>query len=288
MKSIDTLVDDIHSTVGAVEDVVFPNNMTHGIGDAYVKQVNKRAVKKRDPKTIYFSELGDVCQRRMWFKHHTPEKGEVLRPETRIKFLYGDMLESLVLQLATDAGHDVSAEQQEVEYVNDATGWRVRGRIDAVVDGVVVDVKSVTKQSERKFHDGLVDDPFGYLGQLNGYATVLKNPNMGFLTIQKELGHINYFPFTADAEMFGHGFARAVKAIDRDDPVEKVMASVPQSPTSKNEKLCATCSYCPFKASCFPDVRAFAYSNKVEWLTKVVDTPRVHEIDWKKGITIET
>ena len=287
MRSIDTLVDDIHSTVGAVEDVVFPSDMSCSIGEAYVKQVGKRAVKERDPKTIYFSELGDVCQRRMWFKHHTPEKGEIIRPETRIKFLYGDVLESLVLQLAIEAGHDVSHEQKEVEYVNGGSGWRVRGRIDAVVDGVVVDVKSVTKQSERKFHDGLVDDPFGYLGQLNGYATVLKNDNMGFLTIQKELGHINYFPFKADKEMFGHGFARAVKAIDRDDPVEKVMASVPQSSTSKNEKLCATCSYCQFKAQCFPDVRAFAYSNKVEWLTKVVDVPRVPEIDWKKGATIE-
>lgn len=282
MKSIANLVADINATVGNLaEGALAPSAMDAQINQAYTKQMTKRPPKVRSEKTIYFSEMGDVCLRRLWYRYHTPDAGDDITPSTRVKFIYGDILESLVLQLARDAGHEVEDEQKEVEYVNDATGWRVRGRIDARIDGVVVDVKSVTKQSERKFHDGLTDDPFGYFGQLNGYATVLKSEEMGFLTIQKELGHIAYFPFLPDAEAFGYGFARAVKAIDREAPVEERLADVPASATSPNMKLCTSCSYCSFKGQCWPEVRAFAYSNKVEWLTKVESVPKVPEIDWR-------
>lgn len=280
---IDTLVQDINTFVLKNHEDAAP--FGGGIGglvkDGYVRQLQKRD-KVRDEKTVYFSELGDSCPRRQWYKYHQPNIGESLRSETKIKFMYGDMLEALVLQLARDAGHDVSKEQEGVEHVDTTSGWRVRGRIDAVIDGHVVDVKSVTKYSEMKFHDGLKDDPFGYYGQLNGYASVLKSKDMGFLTIQKELGHIKYFQFIPDGEVFEHTMQRAVRNVNRDTPVEERIATVPQSSTSKNKKLSATCSYCAFKKHCFPSLRAFAYSNKVEFLTEVVDTPRVPEIDLNK------
>jgi len=280
---IDKLVQDINAFVlkNHADTAPFGGGIGDLVKDGYVKQLKKRD-KVRDAKTLYFSELGDTCPRRMWFKYHKPNIGESLRSETKIKFIYGDMLEALVLQLARDSGHSVEREQEVVEHVDNNTGWRVRGRIDAVIDGHVVDVKSVTKQSERKFHDGLTEDPFGYYGQLNGYANVLKSKDMGFLTIQKELGHINYFPFGSDEDVFEHTVARAIRSVDRDAPVEDLLAPVPQSATSKNKKLCTTCSYCPFKRECFPSLRAFAYSNKVEFLTDVVDLPRVPEIDLNK------
>lgn len=281
--SIDTLVQDINAFVlkNHEDAAPFGGGIGGEIKDGYVRQLKKRD-KVRDEKVIYFSELGDVCPRRQWYKYHKSDIGEALRPETKIKFMYGDMLESLVLQLARDSGHDVSKEQEGVEHVDSGSGWRIRGRIDAVIDGHVVDVKSVTKYSEMKFHDGLKDDPFGYYGQLNGYASVLKSDDMGFLTIQKELGHINYFPFGVDKQVFEHTVQRAIKSVDRDAPVEERIATMPQSSTSKNKKLSATCSYCAFKKHCFPELRAFAYSNKVEFLTEVVDTPRVPEIDLNK------
>lgn len=290
MPNIDTLVADVHAIMGSKDwgDRTTPFELPVEMGLAYLKQVGKREEKVREDKTLYFSEIGDVCTRRMWYKYHTPSIGDDITPVTRIKFLYGDMLESLVLQLASDAGHTVELKQEGVEYVHSSSGWRVRGRIDAVIDGVVVDVKSVTKMSERKFHEGLTDDPFGYYGQLNGYASVLKSSEAGFLTIQKELGHIHYFPQTVDPSVFAYGMARAVAAVDVVAPKDAPLLTVPASATSKNEKLCTTCSYCPFKRKCFPEVRAFAYSNKVEYLTKVVDLPRVPEIDLNKKVEDET
>lgn len=278
-KTIETLVKDIDEMVGKTKGATPSSSYQESLVESYIKQVNERPPKVRPEKTIYFSEMGDRCLRRLFYRYNGVS-GEELSSSTKIKFMYGDMLETLVLQLAKDAGHDVSSEQEEVEYVNDATGWRVRGRIDAVIDGAVVDVKSVTKMSEKKFWDGLEDDPFGYMGQLNGYAVVKGASDMGFLTIQKEMGHIRYFPFTPNPEKFAYGFHRAVKAMSAEEPapVQEIFAPVPASPTSPNEKLCTTCSYCEHKAKCWPSLRAFAYSNKVEYLTKVVKEPAVAEI----------
>ena len=46
---------------------------------------------------------------------------------------------------------------------------------------------------------------------------------------------------------------------------------------SGNEKLGFECSYCPYKAECWPGVRGFAYSYGPVFLTKVVRTPSVPE-----------
>lgn len=286
MKNIHTLVEDIHHLVlngrGGDADV---DGYLVDLGMAY-KTLIVPENKVRKPDTLYFSEIGTPCKRKLWYKVHYDGVKEQLAPHTRIKFGYGHILEALVLQLARDAGHTVEDEQRRVEWVH-PSGWRVSGRIDAVVDGVLVDVKSVSKFGKKKFEDGLVDDPFGYKAQLNGYATVLKNESSGFLTIEKELGHIDYFHVGSyDEHAWQHTVDEAVNAVSSATVVDRTVSDVPQSKTSKNMKLDVQCSYCEFKGECWKDanngegLRGFIYSNKVEWLTQVVDTPRVPEIDY--------
>lgn len=56
------------------------------------------------------------------------------------------------------------------------------------------------------------------------------------------------------------------------------LSSVPASKTSKNKKLCTSCSYCNFKKQCWPEMRTFMYASGPEFLVEVVDVPRVMEI----------
>lgn len=287
MANILHLVDDITALMegGGKGGSVSPSfsDFYENIGKSYVKQVFP-VDRERKPNALYFSEVGESCGRKLWYKHHARTSGEQLPAHTRIKFLYGDMLEELVLQLARDAGHEVSDEQREVVY-DIGNGWCVRGRIDAVVDGCVVDVKSVTKYSEKKFHDGLKDDPFNYRGQLTGYAVALKNENSGFITIQKELGHINYFPQPKPSATWWQTLCEnAVKTVTGDLP-DRTIAAVQQSATSKNLKLDTKCSYCEFKKECWKDananqgLRTFLYSNGPVHLVNVVDVPKVPEVE---------
>lgn len=284
MKDIDTLVQDIYDRIVASDEE--PDDISDylsNIGFNYRRAMTRGEDRDRKPEILYFSEIGTPCKRKLWYRINNAGK-DSLPAHARIKFMYGDILEELVLQLSRDAGHVVQDEQKEVEYVH-PSGWRVRGRIDAIVDDVLVDVKSVSKFGKQKFENNLVDDPFGYKDQLNGYGSVLKNKRMGFITIEKELGHIAYHDFgTPDPVKFEKLVTEAVEVVTKDESPFRPYESVPQSKTSKNKKLCTECSYCEYKHICWADanggdgLRGFIYSSKVEWLTDVVDLPRVPEI----------
>lgn len=270
-------VEDVPESIYALAEGRIPKAVEHMAvaGASFDKWFEER--KERKPNTIYFSEYGDPCKRRLWYKVNEPDTG---KPDGKaiVKFFYGDMLENFILTTAAYAGHDVKQQQARVEYQIPGTGWRLTGRIDAVIDNTMVDVKSVSKHSEEKFKGGLKDDPFGYYDQLNGYAVATGYATAGFLTIQKELGHINYYPINVDNTRFLTAATYAVDIVRSSGPPFEVISPVPQSATSKNEKLAVTCSYCPFKKRCFPHVRTFLYSTGPVFLTKVVDVPRVLEV----------
>jgi hypothetical protein len=264
-----------------------PKGPSHAYGqelaEAYGKAVVKAAKgRERAPNTLYFSEVGMPCMRKLWYSVNQPELAPAIDGNLRLKFMYGDILESLVLQLAEDSGHTVSDKQKEVEY-DVGNGWRIRGRIDSVIDGVLVDVKSTTKQGESKFADLSLNDPFGYYGQLNGYATALKYEEAAFVTIQKELGHVKVFPIKVDPAAFREQATLATTTVAGGLPTAR-LAPVFQSSTSPNKKLCTTCSYCSFNTQCWSDanggrgIRKFLYSSKVEQLVEVVNEPKVPEL----------
>jgi hypothetical protein len=274
MKTVDTLVDDIYELVSGG---IAPATSNNKVDVSYSKWFSQEE-RKREDKVLYFSEVGDPCPRRLWYKYNMPSVGDKPDGRSLLKFFYGDILEELVLNVAEDAGHSVAKKQERVVYeIGD--GWIVRGRIDAVIDGVTVDVKSVTKYSEEKFKNNLVDDPFGYYQQLNGYATALGTNDAGFLTIQKELGHVNYYPIEVNKSLFKLQTEHAVETVSLPSPdVIKRLDAVPASKTSKNKKLCTSCSYCNFKKECWPEMRTFLYASGPEFLVDVVDVPRVMEI----------
>lgn len=272
MPDISTLVDDIYAVANGVKP---PADTSKSLAVHYEKWFEERSGRK--PKTLHFSEVGDSCLRRLWYKVNAPELGETIDGNLRIKFLYGDMLEELVLSLARVAGHDVADEQRRLVY-DIGNGWSVTGRLDAIIDGVVVDVKSTTKFGIQKFENGLKDDPFGYAAQLSGYASALGKNDAGFVTIQKELGHIAYFPIKVDRQHFHEGAKASSEAMELTENTLPVIPPVPQSATSKNTKLSTKCSYCEFKKNCFPKMRTFIYSNGPEFLVDVVTLPKVMEV----------
>jgi len=273
MKSIHTLVDDVYSVVSGG---IAPSTTNNKVEVSYDKWFTPRG-SERDENVLYFSEVGDQCMRRLWYKYNKPELATKPDGQLLLKFFYGDILEELVLNVAEDAGHTVEKKQERVIY-DVGNGGKVRGRIDAVIDGVMVDVKSTTKLGVEKFKSGLVDDPFGYYQQLNGYASALNYDNAGFLTIQKELGHVAYFPIAVDKASFQMQAEAATEAVSSDVTSIPRLNPVPASKTSKNKKLCTACGYCNFKKECWPEVRTFLYSNGPEYLVDVVDLPRVMEI----------
>ncbi len=282
MKTVDTVVEDIRSVLKSVIDgnphSVSEEALSHlgkNIADKVRSSLEPR-LRSRPEKTLYASEVGKPCTRQLWYSYHRPELSEPITPSLKMKFLYGDLLEELLLFFAEAAGHEVANHQRLTEVKLD-NGWTVRGRIDATVDGVVVDTKSASGYGFKKFQEGLTDenDSFGYRAQLSVYTT---DASAGFLVINKENGAIAYTKGGAeefDIEGRLHVICEALE--DSTTPPDRTFSDV-EDGKSGNRKLCTECSYCSYKGECWPNLRVFAYSGKPVFLTTVEKLPKVEEI----------
>jgi len=189
-------------------------------------------------------------------------------------------LEELLLFLAEQSGHSVTARQEEV-VING-----VVGHIDAIIDGRLVDVKSASTFAFRKFKDNNLgsDDPFGYLDQIGAYHHALRDdPRLtdrgvvSFLAVDKQLGHICLDTYVAPDKDYDALVTQKREMLAKADPPDR--AFEPESDgKSGNEKLGTQCSYCDFKKLCHPQLRTFIYSNGPTFLTRVVREPKVPEI----------
>lgn len=238
--------------------------------------------REREP-SLRISNLGKG-DRQIWYELKGKGDKEPLEPEARIKFLFGDIWESIMLYLAKEAGHEVTHEQATVE-VNGVVGHN-----DAIIDGVVVDVKTASKFSFQKFKSGKLreDDPFGYMEQLSGYSKAHGGLDGAFLVVEKERGNLTLLK--VDAEELAN-----LNIEDRIDHLREVLASDEEPERcyepvehgkSGNLALGVNCSYCPFKFHCWRDandgmgLRTFIYSDGPKRLVHVEKEPQVLEVSF--------
>lgn len=280
-KSIDTLIQDVQALFA--EGHSCDPKRVEEFGQQLAKTVAERLEdykKKRTP-TLRMSNLGKP-DRQVWYDLNEPEGAESLSPETKLTFMYGDILEALLLFLAKEAGHRVEHEQHTLEVDG------IIGHTDAVIDGVVVDCKSASKYAFEKFKRGTLreDDPFGYYEQLAGYSEGFGGIDGAFWAIGKERGNMALLRVPREE-------LASISIRDRITHLKEVVAS--ESPPERcfdpvdfgksgNLKLGINCSYCAHKFKCWSDanngvgVRTFIYSDGPTHLVEVANEPRVPEV----------
>lgn len=287
MKSIDTLVPDIQGLFSDDKIKLDPEKATE-FGRELSAKIAGRIEEERGATTLRMSNLGSKCDRQLWYKINKAELAEPLPSDARIKFLFGDILESMLLYLAKEAGHTVEREQEEVNL------FGVKGHIDTVIDGHLIDVKSASSFSFEKFKNGLTaeQDEFGYLTQMDGYlhATPDVQDTGGFLVIDKTLGKITLDKHTKTNTDYEAVIAQKRAVLSDTKPPERAYTPVPDEtkadrearekkgkPFEGNMKLGVACSYCAFKKTCWPGMRTFYYANGPKYLTTVRKEPKVKE-----------
>ena len=134
-----------------------------------------------------------------------------------------------------------------------------------------------------------LDDPFGYVAQIKGYAHSEGRDNrFGWLAMDKQNGHLTYLLYdTEDTQAFVHNtisydieerIEHIKEVVQQKEPPEHCYEAVDDG-KSGNKKLAVGCSYCSYKKTCWPDVRGFAYANGPRYLVEVVNEPQVPEIE---------
>jgi len=285
MKNVYNLVSDIYQlmeTKEVAEGVDF-DACVEKFGEN-VKELmrNEFGGKKRDGRKLRMSNIGRD-DRYLWNVYNDVEKSDDIQGHTYVKFLYGHLIEEMLLFLTKAAGHEVTDEQKKCE-VNGITG-----SMDCKIDGIVTDVKSVSTYGFRKFKDGSLayDDPFGYIGQIKGYAYAEGATKFGWLAMDKQNGHLTYLMYDAEDTQAPVHDLISYDIKERIDHVKKLVEQ-PTPPgvcyepvadgKSGNQKLAVGCSYCAYKKECWPSVRAFAYSTGPRYLIEVHNEPKVQEI----------
>jgi len=290
-KTLDTLVQDIYnkiSVLGKGEHIDLDKDTIDQFGES-MKEIlyNWSHPEPRGNEKLRMSNIGRKS-RQLWFDTRAEDtQSENIPAHVFIKFLYGHLLEEIVLFLIRLSGHTVTNEQKEVK-VNG-----IKGHMDCVIDGEVVDIKTASSYAFKKFKDGTLaeQDTFGYLAQLAGYEAAEGTNNGGFLALNKESGELTlYRPDDFDKPNIKKRITDIKKLVKLETPPELCYNPIPDG-KSGNMKLPRECTYCRHKFECHKDsnsgqgLRVFKYSDGLRYFTQVPSEPKVIEVtnEWTKS-----
>ena len=292
-KHISTLATDIKHLISEISNGK-PANMTEENMDVFLKNIKEAMLAWNTPPVrtdkegkLRMSVLGKPA-RQLWYDKHSPKDRKDEDAGLNLKFLYGHIIEHLVLYLAELAGHKIEDQQKKVEIDG------VTGHIDSKIDGEICDVKSASPFSFKKFQSGEIvgDDPFGYHAQLSGYETAMGTKAGGFLVVDKSSGDICFYKPEDMAKPNVKSLIKNLRTtLEQDTPPEKCYEF--KTEKNGNKTLATGCMFCPHKWECHSDtndgkgLRVFKYSNKNVMLADVVKQPLVEEITYEYERTIK-
>jgi len=283
-KTIDTLVEDIYKLF-----TFDPIDMDEAEVDKHIDtfgEMLKTHVKDfmnetpRDRRGLRLSAIGKP-NRQLWYDSRVETTEDHIQPSTRIKFLYGYILEELLLLCATVSGHTVTDQQREL------TLEGVKGHQDSLIDGVLIDCKSASGRSFDKFkrNDLVNDDPFGYIAQISAYAEANGLSEAGFLVIDKSTGEICLSKVHSMEMINASERIKELKEVVEPSSAipDRCYSAVPDG-KSGNMRLPIGCVYCRHNRECWQDanqgqgLRTFKYASGKRHLVQVNKTPDVEEV----------
>ncbi len=286
-KHISTLASDIKHLISEISNGK-PANMTEENMDVFLKNIKEAMLAWNTPPVrtdkegkLRMSVLGKPA-RQLWYDKHSPKDRKDEDAGLNLKFLYGHIIEHLVLYLAELAGHKIEDQQKKVEIDG------VTGHIDSKIVREIFDVKSASPFSFKKFQSGEIvgDDPFGYHAQLSGYETAMGTKAGGFLVVDKSSGDICFYKPEDMAKPNVKSLIKNLKTtLQQDTPPEKCYEF--KTEKNGNKTLATGCMFCPHKWECHSDtnngkgLRVFKYANKNVMLADVIKQPLVEAITYE-------
>jgi hypothetical protein len=283
VKTLDTLVEDIYNKIGVLADgehIDLDPETIDQFGESMKEILYKWShPEPRGDATLRMSNIGRKS-RQLWFDMKSEGTPERMPPSLFIKFLYGHLLEEIVIFLIKLSGHTVTDEQKEIKVSG------IKGHMDCVIDGEVVDIKTASGFAFKKFKDGTLaeNDMFGYMAQLAGYEQAQGTDKGGFLALNKESGELAlYRPDNFDKPNIKKKITDIKKAVRLATPPDLCYNPVPDG-KSGNMQLPRECVYCRHKFECHKDsnegkgLRVFKYSNGLKYLTQTPKPPKVIEV----------
>ena len=276
MKNINSVIPDIYKRMTTPAKIDQKNIDSFLVNTTDLLKKYLEQERNQGTRTNLRMSLIGRADRRIWMDINGPKKQRDISFSMLMRFLYGSIVEELLLFLVKEAGHSVTDEQKKVNISG------VDGHMDCKIDGEVVDVKSSSDYSFRKFKRGFDEgeDDFGYIGQISGYVEAEGKDKGYFLALNKSSGDIALLEVTDFDLINAKARIKHIRSFlqDTTNKPEACHEPIPDG-KSGNMQLARVCVFCEYKTDCWPKLRAFKYSNGVKYLTSVEKEPKVEEIN---------
>jgi len=272
-KTVDTLVEDVEklfTNISKGKELKMPKKKVAKLMAGLEEVLHQWATPRGQSSGLRMSNVGRP-NRQLWYDVNTDATAEEMGPDVMFRFLYGHVVEEFLLFFVDLAGHKVEMQQAEVDVCG------LKGHIDSVIDGVVIDIKTASDYSFKKFKEGKLseNDPFGYLAQLAGYEHGLKREGGGFFVANKSTGELCLFrPDDLEMPNIETRITKVREELKQDKAPEERCHPIIDIGKAGNQGLHNSCKWCSHKVACNPDARVFRYSTGDLFFTHVEKRPR--------------
>ena len=228
------------------------------VAEAVIRQFGSG--KSRKEFRLRMSNIGrPTCQ--LWFEKNKPESA-LPKPSTFVmNMMIGDIVEAIFKGLLKEAKVDFDDTDQVTLDVGDSNGTRVSGSYDLIMGGAVDDIKSASDWSYRNKFESYASlkksDPFGYIGQLAGYAKASDKRAGGWWVVNKANGDFKYVPAAIDMRKELTKLKETVEKVN-ENKFERCFEAVPETYRGKpsgNMVLNDNCRFCDYRFECWPNMQ---------------------------------
>ena len=228
------------------------------VAEAVIRQFGSG--KSRKEFRLRMSNIGrPTCQ--LWFEKNKPESA-LPKPSTFVmNMMIGDIVEAIFKGLLKEAKVDFDDTDQVTLDVGDSNGTRVSGSYDLIMGGAVDDIKSASDWSYRNKFESYAalkkSDPFGYVGQLAGYAKASDKRAGGWWVVNKANGDFKYVPAAIDMRKELTKLRETVEKVN-ENKFERCFEAVPETYRGKpsgNMVLNDNCRFCDYRFECWPNMQ---------------------------------
>ena len=228
------------------------------VAEAVIRQFGSG--KSRKEFRLRMSNIGrPTCQ--LWFEKNKPESA-LPKPSTFVmNMMIGDIVEAIFKGLLKEAKVDFDDTDQVTLDVGDSNDTRVSGSYDLIMGGAVDDIKSASDWSYRNKFESYAalkkSDPFGYVGQLAGYAKASDKRAGGWWVVNKANGDFKYVPAAIDMRKELTKLRETVEKVN-ENKFERCFEAVPETYRGKpsgNMVLNDNCRFCDYRFECWPNMQ---------------------------------
>lgn len=228
------------------------------VAEAVIRQFGSGQSRKEF--RLRMSNIGrPTCQ--LWFEKNKPESA-LPKPSTFVmNMMIGDIVEAIFKGLLKEAKVDFDDTDQVTLDVGDSNGTRVSGSYDLIMGGAVDDIKSASDWSYRNKFESYASlkksDPFGYVGQLAGYAKASDKRAGGWWVVNKANGDFKYVPAAIDMRVELTKLKETVEKVN-ENKFERCFEAVPETYRGKpsgNMVLNDNCRFCDYRFECWPNMQ---------------------------------